>query len=183
MSEFKRKKRTSFSKSETRERAEKKAPSWPAFDYGVWMLGRREYARQELAQKMKLRGYEPTEIEQALDRLMELGFQSDVRFTQSQVRSKSSRYGNRRLTQQLTQHVDTHLVDEAMEGLDDERTRTLALMSRFDSWDRTNPKQQDKMVRFLMSRGFSYHSFKPWLELWKKGHTQEEMIELAQDMD
>lgn len=52
------------------------------------MLGRRSHSRKELRKKLEERGYDHTDISNALDRLEEVGLQNDKEFAMIFARSK-----------------------------------------------------------------------------------------------
>jgi len=52
------------------------------------MLVRREYSRLELESKLGLKEYEETEISEAIDDLIERGYQSDQRFTEAFIKMR-----------------------------------------------------------------------------------------------
>lgn len=52
------------------------------------MLVRREYSRLELESKLGLKEYEETEIAEAIDDLIERGYQSDHRFTEAFIKMR-----------------------------------------------------------------------------------------------
>ena len=67
------------------------------------MLARREYARAELAERLRGHGADAEEIAGVLDDLERLGFLSDARFAQLLVSQKAGRYGTRAIAHALTQ--------------------------------------------------------------------------------
>lgn len=153
----------------------KSPPKRPAKEYVGFLMGRREYSRKELEQKMKLKGYEPLMIEQTLDWMTEHNYQSDERFAASVVRQQGRRLGNSRLSQNLQQKgVDKELILESLEQADDEGERANGVIDKFSKYDLTDLKIKQKAFRFLMSRGFSYDlTQKAWKELCLKKEEEE----------
>src|SRR5207248_9318412 len=65
----------------------------PALDAGVRMLARRAHSRAELRLKLRRRGYQPGEIEEALTRLTELGYIDDEAFARALAGRPSGQRG------------------------------------------------------------------------------------------
>lgn len=63
-------------------------------------LARRDHSRAELTRKLAPHG-EPAEIEAVLERMRELGLQSDERYARPCVRGKAARFGTARLRNEL----------------------------------------------------------------------------------
>jgi regulatory protein len=128
--------------------------------YAAWLLGRREYSAKELEQKLKLKGYEPAQIEECLAFLSKHELQSDSRYAQSRVRSKGRQLGNRRLEYDLaSKGIDTATAQAAMSSMEDEDARALATARRFEGKELT-PALRAKAWRFLMARGFGSSAIK-----------------------
>ena len=73
----------------------KPARAWNPMNYLLWLQGRREHSRAELRRKLDLKLREKDLVDQhdpeaLLDRLAELGLQSDQRFLEGQVRMAST---------------------------------------------------------------------------------------------
>ena len=63
------------------------------------LLSRGEYSRLQLTQKLAKHSEDEAEISALLDDLAERGWQSDERYAEVLIHSKSQRLGNRRLQQ------------------------------------------------------------------------------------
>jgi regulatory protein len=133
-----------------------KKPNNPR-NYVLWLLGRREWSRQELADRLKQRGCSAEEIEDALSYAKENGYQSDERYARSRANLRGSRYGNRRVAQELAQKgIDRETVQQVVaEELPDELDRARTLL---DPFTRMAPdlKVRQKAYRKLASRQFSF---------------------------
>jgi len=68
--------------------ATKKPPSEPALPYAVKLLASRSYSVRKLKDKLKTRGYEREEIEQAIAKLIERRLLDDQRFAEGFVRTR-----------------------------------------------------------------------------------------------
>jgi len=126
----------------------------------VAMLARREHSRIELARKLG-RYLEPEqdagELERVLDELERRQLLSDARFAGALVRTRSARYGNARLRQELkASGVNHEAAGEALAALQTpelERARGL-WAKRFASLPASR-EERAKQTRFLLARGFS----------------------------
>ncbi|MBR0566446.1 recombination regulator RecX [Azoarcus sp. L1K30] len=120
-------------------------------------LARRDHSRQELARKLSPYG-SADEIEAVLDRMTELGLQSDPRYAEALVRSKASRYGSTRLRHELARRgIERNLIDEAIEHecVVSELDRARAVwQSRFGT-SPADRREWARQARFLQTRGFS----------------------------
>lgn len=125
------------------------------------LLATREHSRAEL--RAKLAGEASiSELESVLDRLVELGLQSDERFAEAYVRSKGSRLGVSRLRHELQRRgVVAETVEAALaqlesdEGAGDELTRAREIWNKKYGELPQDAKTWAKQARFLQSRGFS----------------------------
>lgn len=120
-------------------------------------LARREHSRAELARKLAAHG-SSTEIDAVLERVSELGLQSDERFAQAFVRSKAARFGHGRLRRELAQRgLQREDIDDALASaeLAPELERARALWcSRFGEGP-ADAREWARQARFLQARGFS----------------------------
>jgi len=122
------------------------------------LLGYREHSAAELRGKLRDNGY-PADIAAAVtDRFVEVELIDDQRFALIWTRSRlAAGYGPRRISQELNQRgIDPSLIDDVFaETIDPDREVVLAreaLRGRTAA-DRAG---RDKLVRRLVSRGFSF---------------------------
>lgn len=129
------------------------------WDTAVACLARREYGAEELAVKLSTKGFDATEIEDALSRLQSLGLQDDGRYCEAYVRARYQKgFGPERIRQELRQrgidlaHIDSALNSSALDWL------TAALRQRIKKFGSVWPTDyalQQKQKQFLRYRGFS----------------------------
>lgn len=96
-------------------------------------------------------------VEAVLERLVELGMQSDRRYAEAHVHAHHGRHGRLRLAYDLKQAgLDSALIDEVLAQTlpDDERARAVAVWKRRFGAQRPEGKAWAKQARFLLSRGF-----------------------------
>lgn len=120
-------------------------------------LAQRDHSRAELARKLAAHG-EADAVDAVLDRMAELGLQSDTRFAESFVRSRAGRLGARRLQHELAQRgVDAETINEALrsELAESEEARARELWARKFGNAPGDAKEWARQARFLITRGFS----------------------------
>lgn len=129
------------------------------YEAAVGLLARREHSQQELLQKLGQRGHDAEEIEQALQRLVEAGLQSDERFVLSFVRSRVQRgQGPVRIRAELAKRgVRSVNIEQQLENAG-EAVNWFDLAQ--EVLDRKWPsppgdmKERQRAMRFLAQRGF-----------------------------
>jgi regulatory protein len=123
----------------------------------IRLLARREYARAELASRLRDRGGDAGEIAQTLDELERLGYLSDARFARMLVAQRAGRYGRRAIAQTLAQRgVGADTAREALDELaaDDELAQATTLWQRRFGQAPADDRERAKQVRFLTGRGY-----------------------------
>lgn len=137
----------------------KPKPNANPYDIAARVLARREHARGELARKLARRGFDSTEIDDALDRLASDGYLSDERFTEQFVRGRFERgAGPARIRSELNQRgVADGLIDDALDDYASEwlqRVREVR-RKRFGDAIPSEYRERARQARFLQSRGFT----------------------------
>ena len=120
-------------------------------------LARREHSRSELEQKLLARGWEKSEVREALDELTALGYLSDARYAHALTAQKAGRYSRRGIVAELkSKGVGSREIEDALAqaSLDDEAALT-ALWQRRYGRAPVNERDKARQVRFLQSRGFA----------------------------
>lgn len=121
----------------------------------IRLLARREHTRAELA--IKLCSFAPSnEVYRVLDELASAGFQSDIRFVESYLRTKGYRFGAIKLRQDLrAKGVNEELIECYAAELPPEIERVRSVWRKKFEVAPTNRKEWFRQARFLQSRGFS----------------------------
>ena len=120
-------------------------------------LARRDHSRAELARKLAPHG-DPAEIEAVIERMRELGLQSDERYAEAFVRSKATRFGAARLRNELARRgIDRDRIDEALAGecVESEAERARAVLRGRFSSPPADAREWARQARFLQTRGFA----------------------------
>ncbi len=119
-------------------------------------LAQREHSRLELRRKLAPHAESPEQIESVLEELNQAGLFSEQRFADSLVQRRASRFGVRRIEQELDQHRlrDADTASALSELRSTERDRALGVWrKRFDG-PPADLAERAKQHRFLAQRGF-----------------------------
>ena len=121
------------------------------------LLARREHSYAELFYKLKKR-FPPERIEKALQKLVDEGLQSDERFTEAWVYSRSNKgYGPARIRNELIQKgVSQSLFSNYLFDDDDQwfSEASRLKIKKVGEQKKLSPKDRIKVYRFLAQRGF-----------------------------
>lgn len=120
-------------------------------------LARRDHSRAELARKLAAHG-DADEIAAVIERMGDLGLQSDTRYAEAFVRGKAGRFGASRLRSELARRgIERELIDEAITSacVESEADRARAVLrSRFTE-PPADAREWARQARFLQTRGFA----------------------------
>lgn len=147
---------------ESRPRRQRPQPT--ATQRALGLLVRREHSRKELTRKLTTRGVDAGEVEAAVGKLVEAGWQDDARFAESLVRGRAaSGYGPRHIRAELGTHgLDRDAIAAAMDTFEGdwaEVARDL-VRRRFGESGPREPLQKRKAAELLMRRGFDGDSIR-----------------------
>ncbi len=120
-------------------------------------LARRDHSRAELARKLAAHG-DADEIDAVIERMGELGLQSDTRYAEAFVRGKAGRFGASRLRSELARRgIDRDLIDEAIAGecVESEGDRARAVLRGRFTEPPADAREWARQARFLQTRGFA----------------------------
>lgn len=120
------------------------------------LLGRREYSRCELGQKLAAYAESPEAVDRLLDALQAGSYLSDQRYAHQRVRVRAVRYGNQRLADELrSKGLDGECIAAALAESEDETIRCCNVwQKKFDGLP-GNAEERMRQSRFLHGRGFS----------------------------
>ena len=142
-------------------RLERAADREAAFRTAVRLLGRRPFARVDLARRLRLKGHLAEAVSAALDRAERLGYIDDDRFARQYVESKSSRgRGPARLRAELAQMgvargtIDSALSDESSDQAIDRQIERLVTRRLPSIKDLPVNAARQRLLAFLARRGF-----------------------------
>lgn len=133
------------------------------------LLSRGEYSRLQLSQKLSKYCEDQAEIEALLDDLSERGWQSDERYAEVLIHSKSSRLGNRRLQQELQQKgVNQELFQDALPSKDEQLQTAVEVVSKKFKVYQHDAAMKVKYMCFLAYRGFEMDVIHDALNQWRQ---------------
>ena len=126
------------------------------------MLGRREFARAELAGRLRRKFGDGAPVEPVLDWLEEMNFLNDPRYAGMLVRSRIERgQGALRIRQVLQQQgIASDLAEQAITDAEEGGCDWFALAAdlrrrRFGATPPADMKEKARQLRFLQYRGFT----------------------------
>jgi regulatory protein len=129
-------------------------------NYGLWHLGRRDHSTNELREKLGRKTDNPEWIEQAINKLKELGYLDEKRFVDNFLRNcnEFKQYGPKRIRQEFRlKGADKDIVDSAMEESEfDYFEAALKCLNKKCKEPIEDKKERDRQTRFLFSRGFTF---------------------------
>jgi regulatory protein len=120
-----------------------------AVDTALRALRHRDLSARELEERLRAKGFDETDREDALATLERTGLLDDARFAETRARSLAARgAGDRAIRHALRlAGVAGDLVEEALQGLEPEAERAAAIVARRGS--------DPKTARYLRGKGFS----------------------------
>ncbi|MDX1571551.1 MAG: regulatory protein RecX [Xanthomonadales bacterium] len=128
-----------------------------ARDRALGWLARREYAREELAARLRRSGYSSEDVERTLSELADAGLQSDDRYAESRIRARFNQgYGPIRIRLELQRfEVDESIIRRHL-GSDEFDWFLSARKVLLKKYPRPPGEWKDKArrLRYLASRGF-----------------------------
>ena len=98
------------------------------------------------------------EIDAVIERMGELGLQSDTRYAEAFVRGKAGRFGASRLRSELARRgIDRDLINEAIAGecVESEGDRARAVLRGRFTEPPADAREWARQARFLQTRGFA----------------------------
>ena len=120
------------------------------------LLAMREHSRDELVRKLAAHAESPQALVDVLDALERAGHLSEQRFVESLLQRRASRYGRRRIEQELDQHgVGEAARLEALRQVSQtERERALSVWRKRFGQPPASLAERGRQHRFLAARGF-----------------------------
>jgi regulatory protein len=124
----------------------------------IRLLARREHSAQELARKLRRKGWPELLIEPCIGELVEAGLQSDERFAESFVRTRAEKaYGPVRIKAELAERgIDRSLANRALGALDVDWLAQAAKWygRRYGEGSASDLKEKSRRRQALARRGF-----------------------------
>lgn len=125
----------------------------------LFWLARRDYSRQELAQKLKAKPYPEAEIHSVLTEFMQSGYINETRFTENYIHWRRNKgYGPVRISMELQNRgIPLDVIAEHLDISDNAWLTQAQTVWRkhFKGKTPTDFKARAKQMRFLQYRGFT----------------------------
>lgn len=119
------------------------------------ILSRREVSRLELKRKLAPYAESEEEIDQVLSEFSDRNWQSDERYTEAYVYSKSRKHGSLRLQHDLSvKGVERELIAAHLPDREQELANACAVLRKKFAAPAADAKEKQKQARFLAYRGF-----------------------------
>lgn len=119
------------------------------------ILSRQEISRAELKRKLAPYAEDEEELDKLLEEFAERHWQSDERFAEAYIHSKSRQHGTLRLKQALqAKGVDEETVREYLPSRESELETAMAVLRKKFKQPAADMKDKQKQIRFLAYRGF-----------------------------
>ena len=122
------------------------------------LLASRDHSRHELTTKLSRRCADDALLAQVIDQLQAENLQSDARFAETFVRSRSQRgYGPHRLKQELRQRgISSELALQALEDgeVDWNKLARDVQAKKFGEQPPVDAREKARRARFMYQRGF-----------------------------
>lgn len=148
--------------------APQEKPAQSAKAYAVWLLARQDYSAAALRRKLGSKGYDETEVEDAMAFVIGNRYQDDSRFAEQRSRGIENRAGNRRIELTLRQKgIEADLAKSQVQQLAPEEERVLHAVAKFQAQVKRDGMSQElklKIYRFLAYRGFSSKAIRVGIE-------------------
>ena len=138
-------------------------------DYLRRICSAREYASKDILQKALARLESPDEAAGALETLQREGYQSDLRYASAFCRDKSAiaGWGPYKIRYQLSSKgISKEIIDTAMGEIDSDKAveRLRRALSVKREQLRDDPQLKLKLLKFGLSRGYSYEEVQSCLD-------------------
>lgn len=146
---------------QTNEQADKQADYQAAYRAAIRLLSRREYAANELNDKLRQQGHNSKLINRLLIDLQAKGYQSEARYCEMFVRTRfHQHYGPIKIGYELKQKgISSTLIADELSKYENEWSQIIAeLLAR--KRQSSHPPADDKLIKFLLGKGFDYSLIK-----------------------
>ena len=122
------------------------------------LLSRREHSKYELLTKLKLRVESKSSLEDEINKLSEENLQSDLRFSESYIRSRyNSGFGPTRIKYDLSvRRVEESVILNAFNEIDLDWVEKLKKekIKKYGNSSSENMQELSKRIKFFIQRGF-----------------------------
>ncbi|WP_025270607.1 regulatory protein RecX [Hippea sp. KM1] len=145
-----------------------------ALKYSLGLLGKRDYSKKEIQERLKKRGVSEVDIERVVEKLEDSGFLDDRRYAENYVFFRLKRgYGKLRIRHELIlKGIDESIVDGALSEQTEEAEEVFLKRLRIL---KDKPNARKRLFDFMYRRGFDKHTI---IELLNKYDVREKENEI-----
>jgi len=140
-----------------------------AHEAALNFLSYRPRSEQEVRRRLQKKDFMPEAVDDAIGRLLRAGLIDDEAFARYWVENREQHKprGAYALRHELRQKgIESRIVDELVEQIDEDANAYLAATKRLSRWQRLDPSvRRRKMSDYLRRRGFSYDVV---LRVWER---------------
>ncbi|MBL7665545.1 MAG: regulatory protein RecX [Bacteriovoracaceae bacterium] len=140
-----------------------------AIEYGLRLLGMRDYSRSKLKKKLISKEYESEVVEQALNRLEELKYLDDERYARYKIKSLILRGTSKNQIMYKLKFegitLDDSFISEVFDEQNTNESEQIDVLLEKKIRNKTIPddrlerrKFNDKLLRYLISKGHDFDS-------------------------
>lgn len=139
------------------------------------ILSRQEVSRLGLQRKLAPYAESEEELENVLNEFSERNWQSDLRYAEAYIHSKSRKHGSLRLKQALAQQgIDEETSRKLLPDRLSERQAAMDVLRKKFKHPATDLKEKQKQARFLAYRGFDADTVQTALKhAWDDGWEED----------
>jgi regulatory protein len=148
-------------------------------DYFYQLLSRRDYSAYELTKKAQEKGFDPSEVTEAIQELQSKDYQSDTRLVESMIAFYQGKYGKSVIKRKCREKgITADVFDQIWESkAEDEETGELVDLKakvmrkyKIDDFLSIEPKTKAKLWNYLQYRGFKPSEI---LAQWQREQEEE----------
>lgn len=141
------------------------------YNYSINLISRRDYSKYKLTHKLKLRGYTPEQIEQAINLLISQNYLREEEYKRIRIRQLLAKgYAPNFIFKKAEQEQLTVSLDDiediktSYEISDEDQIEHLVQKKMRNITPPADPKEKQKfknrVLRLLLSKGYKYDQFK-----------------------
>lgn len=145
------------------------------FDRMAWLCSRREYCSAAVLGKLRQKGLDDKDAAAVLERLVRERYVDDARYARAFVRDKAllSGWGPRKISFALSaKGISREVVEEALGEVSPEDSEARMYQVLAAKWESVSGKtlyeRRTKLLRFALSRGYSYEAVLRFLDGYGK---------------
>ncbi len=125
-------------------------------NYAIDLVARKMYTEKEIRDKMKLKGFSYTAIDNVTDILKEYGYINDEAYAKIYCEHYMKKYGIKKLAFELkNKGVSADVIENAVAGVENSDTLEELIKKRIAGKE-LDVKEYSKTVRYFLSKGFEY---------------------------